>query len=34
MAFTIYSGNQQVNELVGAEVNGQVAQIVNRMVYR
>ena len=34
MAFTIYIGNQQVNELVGAEVNGQVAQIVNRMVYR
>ena len=34
MSFSIYIGDKQINELVGAEVNGQVAQIVNKMAYR
>lgn len=32
-SFKIYIGNQEINELVGVEVNGKVGQIVNRMAY-
>lgn len=33
MQFKIFIGDQQINEIVGAEVNGQVQNVVNRMAY-